>query len=174
MTDLEVAVASFAAAELETWAGLPSEVHLADFEALLGFDRHDLRRGDAGDSSRTRLWVPAESAIYHGGLRLWLDDNDGERVVLLEGLNPLDPDGEPVLAPDLGDPDATFEAVLGPFHVRDAEKVYAARGLALQVNPENGVLVGVIGFAPTDVADYRRRLQPHREPTQPFPKDVPR
>jgi hypothetical protein len=173
MTDLQRAVAAFAAADLETWAGLPAAVRLGDLEPLLGFDRDDARRGTAGDPPRTRLWVAAESATYHLGLRLWLDD-DGEGVVLLEGLNPLDPEGEPVLAPELGDPDATFNAVLGPFRVRDAEGVYAARGLALQVNPDNGVLVGVLGFTPTGVDDYRRRLQPHREPTQPIITGGPR
>jgi hypothetical protein len=180
VTAVSDAVSSFAAAHLKTWRGLPAEVRLADLAPLLGFDPEDLRRGDAGHPNRTRRWVPAEpaeaagaagSTTYHGGLRLWLDD-ETDHVVLVEGLNPVDPDGKPAAAPDLGDPEAIFDAVLGPFHVRDAERVYAARGLALQVNPDNGVLVAVLGFTPTGVDDYRRRLQPHRQPTEPFPYEV--
>jgi hypothetical protein len=173
MNELASAVAAFLDADVDAWPGLPVEVLLDDLEALLSFDRADVRRGDAGNPSRTRRWLPAESAAYHGGLRLWLDD-DGEHVLLLEGVSPLDSRGEPMRPPALGDPDGTFDAVLGPFDVRDAERVYASRGLGLQVYPDTGALVGVLGFAPTTVADYRTRLQPHREPTRPFPEGVTR
>jgi hypothetical protein len=173
MNDLRRALSAFAAADLEAWDGLPADVRLVDLASLLAFDPADVRRGDAGNPSRTRLWVPAESATYHAGLRLWLDD-DGERVVLLEGVHPVDGEGEPVRPPDLGEPDGTLDAVLGPFRVQQAESVYAARGLGVQVYPDTGVLVGVIGFAPTTFEDYRTRLQPHREPTRPFPEGVTR
>jgi len=171
MTGLRDAVTAFDSADVESFAGLPAEVRLVDLQEILAFDPEDVRRGDAGDPSRTRAWVPAESTTYRGGLRLWLDD-DGERVVLLEGIHPVDAGGEPLRAPDLGAPDAVFDAVLGPLHVPDAERVYADRGLAVQVYDETGVLVGVLGFAPTEVEDYRRRLQPHREPTRPLPLPV--
>jgi hypothetical protein len=171
VTDLERAIPAFLAADVGAFTGLPAELRLSDFEHLLEFDGSDLRHGDAGNPSGAQLWVPAETATYHGGLRLWLDD-DGERVVLLEGLHPLDSEGQPALAPDLGEPDGVFDAVLGPFHVPDAEKVYSGRGLAVQVYPDTGVLVGVLGFAPTTSDDYRRRLQPHRQPTRPFNQRV--
>ena len=173
MSDLRTAVAAFAEADLRTWTGLPAEVTLAALEELLAFDRTDLRRGDAGDPSRTRLWVPAMSRTYVGGLRLWLGD-DGEQVVLLEGVNPLDTSGESMRPPALGEAEAVLGAVLGPFHVPDGEFVHASRGLALQVYPDTGALVGVLAFAPTTVEDYRSRLQPHREPTRPFPEGVGR
>jgi len=169
MTDLERAIAAFAAADVEAFTGLPAGVQLGDLTGLLAFDPGDRRSGDAGSPRGTRVWVPAETATYAGGLRLWLDD---DRVILLEGVHPLDAEGEPVLAPELGQPDGVFDAVLGPFHVPDAERVYADRGLAVQVYAETGVLVGVLGFAPTTTEDYRRRLQPHREPTRPFPIPV--
>jgi hypothetical protein len=173
MNALRDAVTAFDSADVESFAGLPADVRLVDLEGILDFDPDDLRRGDAGNPSRNRLWVPADSTTYRGGLRLWLDD-DEERVVLLEGVHPLDDEGEPVRPPDLGEPDGTLDAVLGPFHVQKAESVYAARGLGVQVYPDTGVLVGVLGFAPTTFEDYRIRLQPHREPTRPFPEGVTR
>jgi hypothetical protein len=171
VTDLARAVAAFVAVDIDAFPGLPAELRPEDLQPLLEFDPDDRRRGDAGDPSSSRLWIPAETTRYRGGLRLWLD-SDGERVALLEGVNPLDPEDEPVPAPDLGEPDETLAAVLGPFHVPDAERVYAGRGLAVQVYPDTGVLVGVLGFAATTFDDYRRRLQPHRQPTRPFNQGV--
>ena len=176
MSDLERAVAAFAAADVAAWPGLPADVRLGDLRSLLAFDPDDVRRGDAGDAgdpTHSRTWVPAETATYHGGLRIWLDV-DGNRVLLLEGLHPLDEDGEPAPAPDLEEPDAVFDAVLGPLHVRDAERVYADRGVAVQVYALTGVLVGVLGFAPTTIEDYRSRLQPHRRLIRPLAERAPR
>ena len=173
MNDLQRAISAFVSADVEAFTGLPAGLRLADLTGVLAFDPDDRRHGDAGDPSRTRLWVPAETAVYHSGLRLWLDD-DGEHVVLLEGVHPMDAAGEPLQAPELGPPEGVFDAVLGPFHVTDAERVYADRGLAVQVYAETGVLVGVLGFTPTTVDDFQRRLQPHREPIQPFPQPVVR
>ena len=171
MTALTTAVAAFTSVDVGSWAGLPAGVRLSDLEGLLAFDREDRRRGVAGEPLQDGLWVPAESSTYAGGLRVWLDED--EIVVLLEGIGPVDGSGDPLLAPDLGAPETRLDAVLGPFHVADAERVYAGRGLALQVNPDNDVLVCLLGFTPTDPDDYRRRLHPHREPIRPLPRAVP-
>lgn len=173
MTDLERAISAFLAADVEAFTGLPVGLRLSDLEHLLEFDRSDLRHGDAGSPTGARLWLPAEAATFHGGLRLWLDE-DGEHVVLLEGLHPMDDEGEPSLALDLGEPDGVFDAVLGPLHVPDAERVYADRGLAVQVYAGTGVLVGVLGFAPTTIQDYRSRLQPHHQVIRPLAEGVRR
>jgi hypothetical protein len=164
---LRAAVEAFLAADPEAWSGLPSPVTLADLAGLVPFDGTDRRRGDAGDPAGHRDWIAAETRVYSGGLRLWLDA-DHREVVALEGIHPLDPAGEFRAAPDLGAPDATFAAVLGPLWLPDAELVYAARGLAMRRNPTNGLLLGLVGFAPTDVRDYRTRLRPVPEPTRPL------
>jgi hypothetical protein len=173
MTDIERALSAFLAADVEAFSGLPAGLRLSDLEHLLAFDRSDLRHGETGSPGGARIWLAAETATYHGGLRLWVDE-DGERVVLLEGLNPLDDDGGPAMAPDLGEPDGVFDAVLGPLHVADAERVYADRGLAVQVYAGTGVLVGVLGFAPTTIEDYRSRLQPHHQVIRPLAEGVRR
>jgi hypothetical protein len=77
-----------------------------------------------------------------------------------------------VLAPDLGEPDALLDAVLGTVLVHDAERVFAGRGVALHVFPDTGALIRVLVFAPTTVEDYRTRLQPHHEPLRKFPGRV--
>jgi len=167
VTAPRTAVEAFLAADPEAWPGLPPHVALADLAELMRFDGTDRRRGDAGDPAGHRHWVAAETRVYSGGLRLWLDaGNSG--VVALEGIHPLDPAGEFRAAPDLGAPDATFAAVLGPLWLPDAELVYAARGLAMRRNPANGLLLGLVGFAPVDVEDYRTRLRPVPEPTRPL------
>jgi hypothetical protein len=172
---IRTALEAFSALDVDRWPGLPADLLLSELEPLLAFDVDDRRPGDAGSQGGTRLWAPAESTTFAGGLRLWLGDNAlQEHVLLLEGIGPVDGAGEPCAAPDLDEPDALFDAVLGPFHVRDAERVYAQRGLAFQVSPESGVLVCVLGFAPTDTDDYLRRIQPHREPTRPLPRPMPR
>lgn len=170
MTDLERTIAAVATADVQGFTGLPPGLVLADLGGLLAFDPSDRHPGEAGNPRAGRDWVPAATTTYTGGLRLWLDEVD--RVVLVEGVHPVDGDGEPLRAPDLGEPAAVFDAVLGPFPVPQAERVYAEQGLAVQVYAETGVLVGVLAFAPTTTEDYHARLQPHREPTRPFPKRV--
>ena len=168
MSALERAVSAFAAVDLAAVNDLPAEVGLDDLAPYLTLDRHDVGRGQAGTPVTGRSWVAAEAPVYDGGVRLWLEE-DTARVVLLEGLSPWGADGSPHLAPELGVPDAVFDAVLGPVLVRDAERVYAGRGVAVHVAPETGVLVRVAVFAPTTVEDYRTRLRPHHEPLRRFP-----
>ena len=134
VTALPTAVEAFLAADPEAWSGLPPHVTLADLAELVPFDGTDRRRGDAGDPAGHREWVAAETHVYSGGLRLWLDA-DTREVVALEGIHPLDSVGEFRAAPDLGAPDATFAAVLGSLWLPDAELVYAAAGWPCAATP---------------------------------------
>ena len=168
MSALELALSAFTAAELAAAVGLPAEVDLDDLAPFLTIDPDDVGRGQAGTPSTGRSWVAAEAPVYDGGVRLWLDEETA-RVVVVEGLSPVGDGAMPLLAPELGEPDAVFDAVLGPVLVRDAERVYADRGVALHVFPETGALIRVLVFAPTTVEDYRARLQPHHEPLRTFP-----
>ena len=106
----------------------------ADLEAFLTIDRDDLNRGLAGTPAVGRSWVAGESAGYGGGVRVWLDD-ESDRVVLVEGINPLGTVGSPFPAPELGTPDAVFDAVLGPVRSGTPNGCHADRGLALHVFP---------------------------------------
>ena len=44
---------------------------------------------------------------------------------------------------------------------------FPGRGLAVRVNPENGILLALVGFAPTTADDYARRLRPVPEVARP-------
>jgi len=173
MTALEVTMSAFAIVDLAAVTDLPAELGLDDLAPFLSIDGNGGGRGSAGTPANGRSWVAAVVPAYDGGVRLWLDEDTG-RVVVVEGLGPRDSAGMPLLAPELGRPDAVFDAVLGPVLVGNAERVYADRGVALHVFPETGALLRVVVFAPTTVEDYQRRLQPHSEPLRKLPGRVSR
>ena len=151
----------FAAADAACWPGLPAGLALEDVAAVLPLAEDVRGEGVLGQERRPAAWVGAESSTYEGGVRVW---HEGGRVLVLEGRDPVDEDGAPLAAPDLGRPEARLDTVLGPLVLPGGERVYAARGLALRVNPENGLLLGVLAFAPTTAQDYRARLRPELQP----------
>ncbi len=165
MSSLSRAFRAFAAADAAAWPGLPEHVQLPDFAPMAAFDLDDRFPGEIGAPPRAASWVAVESGVYAGGLRLWLADDE---VVALEGIHPLDPDGEFRPAPDLGPPDAALTTLLGTLRLRGGELVFAERGLAVRANPDNGLLLGLVGFVPTTVADYRTRVRPVQEAARPL------
>jgi hypothetical protein len=156
-------LADFAAVRLAGWTGLPPGLGLADVP-FLGADPVQVLVAPVGDPPRTGRWVPCGSTVFEGGLRAWVDAGT---VVLLDGDDPVDGSGEPMTAPDLGEPTARLDTVLDTLVLPNGELVYAARGLALRVNPDNNLLLGVRGFVPTTVANYRRHLRPRLTPRRP-------
>jgi hypothetical protein len=148
------ALRAFLDADVSGFPGLPA-LRAAD----LGIDlTHEHVNSDPlGDPAEPGTWVALPSHRFTDGLRCWLE---GDRVVLLEGMSPSDDDGQPATAPDLGVPDETFDTNLGAVTIEGGERVFADRGLAIRLNPANGILLGLAAFAPTTVDDYRRRLRP--------------
>lgn len=158
----------FATPDVAAWHGLPAGLALSDVGDVLelsGVTGRDL----LGEERRKVAWVAAPSAVYRGGLRVW---HEAGVVVLLEGRDPFAA-GEPLAAPDLGAPEAVLDTVLGRLRLPGGELVYASRGLALRVNPQNGVLLGVLGFAPTSSDEYRERLRPDLPPRRLLPDPAP-
>ncbi len=153
------ALADLAAVRLAGWSGLPADLDVAAFAAF-GADPQQRFQGQVGDPARQAAWLACDSSVYEGGLRIWVD---GDAVVLVEGDDPVDAGGVPLGAPDLGTPEAEFDTVLDTLVLARGELVYASRGLAVRVNPDNGLLLGLRFFAPTSVDDYRARLRPVRE-----------
>jgi hypothetical protein len=149
-------IADFAAGRLDEWAGLQAGLRLDAF-AGYGVRTDERFTGEIGDPPRRTTWLALDSTVYGAGLRIWVDADD---VLLIEGDLPVDADGAPLTAPDPGPPDAEFDTVLDTLILDGGERVYAARGLALRVNPGNGLLLGARGFVPTSVEDYRTRLRP--------------
>lgn len=158
-------------ADVSGWTGLPG-LSAAAATGVFGVDPTGarLRRGELGDPPRHSRWIAAPTRRFAGGVRLWLDpdDMDARRIVLVQALAPQGDDGW-LAAPDLGEPGLLLPAVLGPLVLDDGERVYADRGLAVRVNPENGLLLELIGFAPTTPEDYRSRLRPALPQETPLP-----
>jgi hypothetical protein len=157
---------AFAAADVAGWQGLPDAIVLADVGGVLPLEGGATGTGFLGAERRSAGWIGAESETYEGGLLIWHDEG---RVLLLEGRDPVGVDGAPLAAPDLGEPEAALDTVLGRLRLDGGELVYAARGLALRVNPENGLLLGVLGFVPASAEEYRTRLRPELPPRQLLP-----
>jgi hypothetical protein len=154
---LRMALASFAAVDVPGWPGLPAALTVAELAAVVDLDTDGVQPGELGDPPRACgwMWLPGEH--YAEGLRAWVE---GDSVLALEGLVPVASSDALMPAPDLGAPDVTFDALLGPLVLSGGERVFAARGLAVRVNPRTGVLLGLVGFAPTSAEDYRSRLRP--------------
>ncbi len=170
-TPLQDAVRAFVAADLGAWTGLPGGVRLTDLRGLIDLDEGDVRPGELGEPGENgigepgagRGYVAAATDVYAGGLRVWVDDGD---VVALEGIDPRDAAGEPVPAPPLGRPDLSLDTHVGPVRIPGGEQVHAAAGLAVRLNPETGLLLGLVGFTPTDAENYRTRVRPRPQPTR--------
>jgi hypothetical protein len=158
------ALDDFAAVRLDGWTGLPPALRTADFAAF-GADPARMLAGPIGDPPQSGRWLACESSTYRGGLRIWVD---GDTVLLFEGDDPVDASGEPIVAPDLGEPDALFDTVLDTLVLDGGERVYAGRGLVLCVMPDDELLLGARAFSPTSVEDYRTRLRPVLEPRRRF------
>lgn len=151
----------FLRGRIDSWSGL--EAAMGSLLTEMGGSAPVLLRGRIGDppTSCWRLSLPTHA--FRSGLFAW--QRDGQ-VLALEGCLPGDSDGNPLLAPELPEPDAAYPFALGSGWLADAERVFAGRGLAVRVNPENGLLLGLVGFAPTTAADYTHRLRPVQTPTR--------
>jgi hypothetical protein len=152
---------AFAVADLTDWCGVPGDLGVAYAGAVLPLDEAPTGEGVLGEERRRASWLSVESETYRGGIRVWHEDG---RVLLIEGRSPAGERGEPLVAPPLGEPEAVLDTVLGRLLLTGGEHVYASRGLSVRVTPENGLLLCVLGFAPTTPDHYRARRRPDPEP----------
>jgi hypothetical protein len=159
----------FAAADVSAWSGLPTDLTLEELDGVFDLDPTFRISGELGSPPVAESWVSVYSEVFDRGLRLWCRD---DVLTVVEGVLPKAADGTFLAAPDLGEPAAVLDTFWGPLALPDGERVYAARGLALRVNPENGLLLEVIGFESTTVEDYLARLRPVLNPTPLVPVGV--
>ena len=170
MSDLRRRCEAFDRAELAAFDGLPAGLTLDELAAVLPIDSEMAGRGFLGSERRYASWAGAESQRYHGGVRVWHEEG---RVLVLEGRDPVDAGGRPLEAPDLGEPDLVLEAMLGRVRVSGGELVHGSRGLALRVNPESGLLLGALAFAPIRASEYVQLLRPDVPPLEHLPERAP-
>jgi hypothetical protein len=152
VSGLQRACEAFDRAEFTAFEGLTDGLTLDELAALLHVDRDVAGRGFLGSSRRYASWSGVASRAFSGGIRAW---HEGERVLVLEGGTPVD-----ATVPDLGEPDKVLDWILGHLPLPGGELVYAGRGLALRINPETGVVLAALAFAPTTSDEYEERLRP--------------
>lgn len=138
------------------WRGLAPETSLADVAAVFPVEDDWRGAGHLGEEGREMSWLSVEAEGYPQGLRVWLDQ---DRVVLIDAESPALSTGLPALLRAIGEPEARWEAYLGTLLIPGSEWVYPGRGLTLHVNPENGILLRLLAYAPTTLEGYRRRLR---------------
>lgn len=143
------------AVDLVDWHGLPR----LTVSELLGDRAEDAGRGPGalGEQRRPSTWLSMDAPAYRSGLRAWVVD---DVVVAIEGRHPATPDGDPVAAPALGEPALRLDATLGRLTLDGAERVHPDRGIAVQVNPDNDLLLAVVVFPPCTAREYVERVRP--------------
>lgn len=147
-------------ADVSRWRGLP-----ATDPDDLGIEGAYREHGELGDPPSPARWCAGPPGCFEDGVRCWLDASGS--VAVVEGLLPVEADGTPLKAPDLGEPALRLDTTLDIVVMHGGELVYPGRGLAVRVNPENGILLALVGFAPTTADDYARRLRPVSEVARP-------
>ena len=149
-------------ADVSRWTGLPPDV-----SSVIDPDESESpRRGLRGQPPSLARWSAGPQGCFSEGVRCWLDAAGD--VDLIEGLIPLSAGGEWLAAPQLGEPALRLDAMLDTVTLAGGELVYPDRGLAVRLNPANGLLVALAGFAPTTADDYVRRLRPAHEVDRPI------
>jgi hypothetical protein len=157
---------ALAAAELGGWSGLPAGLSLEEAGAELVVAADVAGTARLGAARIPVSWLAAESSVYAGGLRLYLED---DRVVVVEGRDPTMRSGEPARAPELGEPALVLDALVGPLRLPGTELVFPERGLAVQLGSGDPGLRAVLGFAPTTAEEWVERLRPEQAGRTRFP-----
>lgn len=152
-TTCNEARSSIISARFLGWTGLPSGcTSEALFGVALDSTWGELRLGQHSIPTSSRL---LDLPGYYRPLAF---SRNGV-VVLFDGTNPSLSTGWGDLSADLGRPSATLDWVHGTIAMRAGELVYAKRGIAVCLNPENLFVIHVSLFVPTTLEDYVNHLR---------------
>jgi len=157
---------ALAAAELGGWSGLPPDLTVEEAGAELVVAADVAGSARVGAARIPVCWLAAESSVYTGGLRLYVEN---DRVLVVEGRDPVARSGEPVHAPELGEATLVLDALVGPLRLPGTELVFPERGLAVQLSSGDLELRAVLGFAPTTADEWLERLRPEQAARTRFP-----
>lgn len=139
------------------WHGLPAGcTPEATFGIPLDERWGNQKLGTAFEPARTRL---LEIGGYYRPMAYVRDG----RLVMFDGMSSDLEGGWPLLAADLGEPEATLDWVFGTVPMPGGERIHARRGITVLLNPENDVVVYVSVYQATSVDEYVQRLRLRRE-----------
>jgi hypothetical protein len=153
--ELAQVLSAYTRRDLSLWVslgGLPEGTSLEQVAAALGADPEIYVRWFLGDPPREAFWCPA---TVHGYDRVKIWFREGI-VLKLEGEAP---DLSPSAAEVLGPPEARLDYRLDTMVVPGGENVWPTRGVALKLDPEGSRTVGLTGFSPTTLTEYRGVLK---------------
>lgn len=148
------ALTAFVERRLAEWTGLPPGCRLDDLTASAPLANEGIGSGVVGGRPLQYRMVVASG--YPRPVRAWLD---GDALVILDAEYP-DPTGRLVTEIErLGEPEARLDTTWEVLELRGAEWVYPSRGIAAFVNPDNRIVLRLVGFGPTTLPDYLGRLR---------------
>lgn len=153
--ELAQVLSAYTRRDLSEWValgGLPQGMSLEQVAAALGADPETYVRWFLGDPPREAFWCPA---TVHGYDRVKIWFREGI-VLKLEGEWP---ELAPGAAAALGPPDTRLDYRLDTMVVPGGEQVWPTRGIALKLDSEGNLGVGLTGFSPTTLTEYRETLR---------------
>jgi hypothetical protein len=149
------AIAKLMAKDLAAWNGLPASCTIETLApAELGEDEDTVTLGDDGVEAIARR---AKATAYSEVMKVYLRDGAIARISIELPELP-DP---PALLAKLGAPEAKLDAwaKTTPTIKREAEWVYASRGLALVLSGNQQNVMELVVFPRTTVDHYRQALR---------------
>jgi hypothetical protein len=152
----ERALQIFRDRDFATWRGLPDECDLETIYRVLPpvVDAEAVGMLGAFLPRRFRM---VQAPGYPRNIRVWFD---GPRAVALEaGLPQLHRRLSETLS-GWGEPEAKLDYMFDVLTLRQAEWVYAGRGLAAAINPDNQIALRIVVFAPTTLDRYLAEIRP--------------
>lgn len=147
------AMDTFSSRNFGDWNGLPANCSLPDVLSYFGMDTANPINGQLGNSAALYIALPVEG--FQNPLRFWFRD---ETLILIEAEYPEIEGDLAQLQADLGSPTAQLSFNWRDLTLDEAQWVYADRGIALIINPDNQLLLYLSVFTPTTLNDYKQQL----------------
>lgn len=142
--------------DLTGWAGLPEACGLADVVSALGVPQEAVGRGLLGSEKAAHALRLVRVEGHDEPVRLWFD---GDALLAVDVEYPEPTGGLAAWERTLGKPSLVLDFVWGHLPVREGERVWPDRGVAVFVNAANGALLRAFFFRPTTADVYTRRLR---------------
>lgn len=158
-------LARFVRRELAGWTGLPAECTEREIDSWLHFREGEAvaRFGSQAVEYRVRV---VGAAAYSEPVRFFFRHQT--LAFARTGMFSFDAAECGRLLGDLGDPEDRLDLFFDVGVVAGGEWVYGARGLAIGVIADTGLIATITVFPPTTVAAYRRLIRNARPPRE-FP-----